>query len=165
MRLMRTGTKRRFIRVGDELHAAESELSQPLSLATSPWPTPATKAAPTASVYADSVWWTAGKRGTAAALDALHTRFQFLWGIYRTHSTAEDEIVFPALEAKDALHNISHSYTLDHHQVWRKPNPSLRVWTPVDELSALTHTRGDHVGGGAVPRHRRRHRRPARPAR
>ena len=61
----------------------------------------------------------AGKRDAAelaAALDALHTRFQFLWGIYRTHSTAEDEIVFPALEAKDALHNISHSYTLDHHQ-------------------------------------------------
>jgi zinc finger-like protein len=51
---------------------------------------------------------------TAARLEALNTRFQFLWGIYRTHSTAEDKIVFPALESKDALHNVSHSYTLDH---------------------------------------------------
>ena len=27
---------------------------------------------------------------------------------------AEDEIVFPALEAKEALINVSHAYTLDH---------------------------------------------------
>ncbi|KAJ0105207.1 hypothetical protein Patl1_19149 [Pistacia atlantica] len=43
-------------------------------------------------------------------------RFQLLWGLYRAHSNAEDEIVFPALEAKEALHNVSHSYTLDHKQ-------------------------------------------------
>lgn len=43
-------------------------------------------------------------------------RFQFLWGLYRAHSNAEDEIVFPALEAKEALHNVSHSYTIDHKQ-------------------------------------------------
>ena len=29
---------------------------------------------------------------------------------------AEDEIVFPALEAKEALHNVSHAYALDHQQ-------------------------------------------------
>lgn len=29
---------------------------------------------------------------------------------------AEDEIVFPALEAKEALSNVSHAYTLDHNQ-------------------------------------------------
>uniref|UniRef100_A0A7N0RBR3 Zinc finger protein n=1 Tax=Kalanchoe fedtschenkoi TaxID=63787 RepID=A0A7N0RBR3_KALFE len=33
-------------------------------------------------------------------------RFRLLWGLYRAHSNAEDEIVFPALEAKEALHNI-----------------------------------------------------------
>ena len=27
---------------------------------------------------------------------------------------SEDDIVFPALEAKEALHNVSHAYTLDH---------------------------------------------------
>ncbi|CAK9873098.1 unnamed protein product [Sphagnum jensenii] len=43
-------------------------------------------------------------------------RFQFLWGLYRAHSNAEDDIVFPALEAKEALHNVSHSYTIDHKQ-------------------------------------------------
>jgi hypothetical protein len=29
---------------------------------------------------------------------------------------AEDEIVFPALEAKEKLHNVSHAYTLDHKE-------------------------------------------------
>lgn len=43
-------------------------------------------------------------------------RFHFLWGLYRAHSNAEDDIVFPALEAKEALHNVSHSYTIDHKQ-------------------------------------------------
>jgi hypothetical protein len=51
------------------------------------------------------------------ALQQLDGRFQFLWGIYRAHSKAEDEIVFPALESKEALHNVSHAYTLDHEQV------------------------------------------------
>lgn len=31
-------------------------------------------------------------------------------------SAAEDEIVFPALEAKETLHNVSHAYTLDHKE-------------------------------------------------
>ncbi|KAH7295966.1 hypothetical protein KP509_26G001500 [Ceratopteris richardii] len=43
-------------------------------------------------------------------------RFTLLWGLYRAHSSAEDEIVFPALEGKEALHNISHSYVIDHEQ-------------------------------------------------
>jgi zinc finger protein-like protein len=46
----------------------------------------------------------------------MDARFQFLQGIYRAHSKAEDEIVFPALESKDSLINVSHSYTLDHRQ-------------------------------------------------
>ncbi|KAL6571060.1 hypothetical protein OROGR_000610 [Orobanche gracilis] len=43
-------------------------------------------------------------------------RFRLLWGLYRAHSNAEDDIVFPALESKETLHNVSHSYTLDHQQ-------------------------------------------------
>ncbi|KAK4735905.1 hypothetical protein R3W88_010166 [Solanum pinnatisectum] len=43
-------------------------------------------------------------------------RFRLLWGLYRAHSNAEDEIVFPELESKEALHNVSHSYMLDHKQ-------------------------------------------------
>ncbi|ERN04022.1 zinc finger protein BRUTUS [Amborella trichopoda] len=43
-------------------------------------------------------------------------RFRLLWGLYRAHSNAEDDIVFPALESKESLHNVSHSYTIDHKQ-------------------------------------------------
>lgn len=43
-------------------------------------------------------------------------RFRLLWGFYKAHSNAEDDIVFPALESKEALHNVSHSYMLDHKQ-------------------------------------------------
>ncbi|KAK0574951.1 hypothetical protein LWI29_031459 [Acer saccharum] len=43
-------------------------------------------------------------------------RFRLLWGLYRAHSNAEDDIVFPALESKEILYNVSHSYTLDHKQ-------------------------------------------------
>uniref|UniRef100_A0A7S3R8J5 Uncharacterized protein n=2 Tax=Dunaliella tertiolecta TaxID=3047 RepID=A0A7S3R8J5_DUNTE len=52
----------------------------------------------------------------AAAMQALDGRFQFLWGIYKAHSRSEDEIVFPALESKQALRNVSHAYTLDHQE-------------------------------------------------
>lgn len=55
-----------------------------------------------------------GWPGWAAAVQQLHGRFQFMQGIYTAHSKAEDEIVFPALEAKHALRNVSHAYTLDH---------------------------------------------------
>ena len=34
----------------------------------------------------------------------------------RAHSRSEDEIVFPALESKQALRNVSHAYTLDHQE-------------------------------------------------
>lgn len=43
-------------------------------------------------------------------------RFRLLWGLYRAHSNAEDDIVFPALESRETLHNVSHSYILDHKQ-------------------------------------------------
>ncbi|XP_022150600.1 zinc finger protein BRUTUS-like isoform X3 [Momordica charantia] len=43
-------------------------------------------------------------------------RFHLLWGLYKAHSNAEDEIVFPELESKETLHNVSHSYILDHKQ-------------------------------------------------
>lgn len=42
---------------------------------------------------------------------------------------AEDEVVFPALEAKEALHNVSHAYTLDHQQ-------EAQLFRDVDEVPA-----------------------------
>lgn len=43
-------------------------------------------------------------------------RFQLLWCLYKAHSNAEDEIVFPALESKEGLYNVSQAYVLDHKQ-------------------------------------------------
>ncbi|PWA54001.1 hemerythrin/HHE cation-binding motif-containing protein [Artemisia annua] len=49
-------------------------------------------------------------------LRQFNGRFHLLWGLYRAHNNTEDDIVFPALESKETLHNVSHSYTLDHKQ-------------------------------------------------
>ena len=46
----------------------------------------------------------------------IEGRFVFLQGVYSAHSKSEDEVVFPQLEKKKALVNVSHSYTLDHEQ-------------------------------------------------
>ncbi|KAI4350930.1 hypothetical protein L6164_005333 [Bauhinia variegata] len=54
--------------------------------------------------------------GDETILRQFSGRFRLLWGLYRAHSNAEDDIVFPALESKEALHNVSHSYMLDHKQ-------------------------------------------------
>jgi len=49
-------------------------------------------------------------------LKILDGKFKFLKGMYSAHSKAEDEIVFPTLEAKEALHNVSQFYTMDHEK-------------------------------------------------
>ncbi|KAI8102788.1 hypothetical protein M9434_005581 [Picochlorum sp. BPE23] len=56
--------------------------------------------------------WTSGSV-LCSMIPDLQTRFEFL---YRAHSRAEDEIVFPALESKETLSNMSHAYSLDHKQ-------------------------------------------------
>lgn len=54
--------------------------------------------------------------GTDEALRRLDGRFQFLWSIYHAHSHAEDAVVFPALEGKEALHSVTKSYAMDHRE-------------------------------------------------
>lgn len=58
--------------------------------------------------------------GTSAtfdlALQRLEGRFLFVRGIYNAHSVSEDEVVFPALEEKHTLRNVSQFYVLDHQQ-------------------------------------------------
>lgn len=54
------------------------------------------------------------------------------------YAQAEDEIIFPALEAKEALHNVSHAYTLDHQQ-------EAQLFADLDQVrsapfNACTHT-------------------------
>ena len=43
-------------------------------------------------------------------------RFCLLWGLYRAHCNSKDNIVYPALESREELHNVTHSYKLDHVQ-------------------------------------------------
>lgn len=50
------------------------------------------------------------------AVQSMTGAFQFLRGVYIAHSSTEDNVVFPALESKEALRNISHSYMLDHKE-------------------------------------------------
>ncbi|KAL5747354.1 hypothetical protein ACOSP7_024352 [Xanthoceras sorbifolium] len=50
----------------------------------------------------------------APLLMDFHRRFHLIRFLYQIHSDAEDEIAFPALEAKGKLRNISHSYSIDH---------------------------------------------------
>uniref|UniRef100_A0A061SFV9 Zinc finger protein n=1 Tax=Tetraselmis sp. GSL018 TaxID=582737 RepID=A0A061SFV9_9CHLO len=50
------------------------------------------------------------------SLQQLEGRFQFLKGIYIAHSEVEDRIVFPALERKEVLRNVSHAYSLEHQK-------------------------------------------------
>ena len=47
-------------------------------------------------------------------LQRLWGNFLFVQGIYQAHSVSEDEVVFPALEAKQSLRNVSKFYVLDH---------------------------------------------------
>ena len=62
-------------------------------------------------------------------------RFQLLWGLYKAHSNAEDDIVFPALESKETLHNVSHSYTLDHKQEEKLFEDISSVLTDLTQLN------------------------------
>ncbi|KAF5734721.1 hypothetical protein HS088_TW15G00213 [Tripterygium wilfordii] len=47
-------------------------------------------------------------------LAEFHKNFHLTRYLYQLHSDAEDEIAFPALEAKVDLQNISQSYTIEH---------------------------------------------------
>lgn len=61
-----------------------------------------------------------GKIGTDGGdetfLQQFIGRFYLSWVLYRNHSNAEDNILYPALESKQGLHNVSSSYILDHEQ-------------------------------------------------
>ncbi|KAJ4836508.1 hypothetical protein Tsubulata_036212 [Turnera subulata] len=60
--------------------------------------------------------------------------FHLLQFRYQLHSAAEDEIAFPALEAKNKVQNISQSYTIDHkHEV----KHFLEISLILDEISKL----------------------------
>ncbi|KAK9090598.1 hypothetical protein Sjap_023775 [Stephania japonica] len=61
-------------------------------------------------------------------------RFQLLRFLYKIHSETEDEIAFPALEAKQEFQNISHSYSVDHKLELEYFDNISRI---LDEMSKL----------------------------
>ena len=74
----------------------------------------------------------------AEFLRQFNGRFRLLWGLYLAHSNAEDDIVFPALEAREALHNVSHSYTIDHkheEELFKEINSLLTELSHIQEKS------------------------------
>ncbi|XP_010906998.2 zinc finger protein BRUTUS isoform X1 [Elaeis guineensis] len=79
-------------------------------------------------------------------------RFRLLWGLYRAHSNAEDEIVFPALESRENLHNVSHSYTLDHKQeekLFKDISEVLSELTQLLDGLGRTNAKADAAGNGS----------------
>ncbi|KAJ0755039.1 putative transcription factor C2H2 family [Helianthus annuus] len=52
--------------------------------------------------------------GNHALFTEFYQRFHLLRVLHKTHSDAEDEIAFPALEAKEIIQNSSHSFSIDH---------------------------------------------------
>ncbi|KAI4357786.1 hypothetical protein L6164_001712 [Bauhinia variegata] len=72
-------------------------------------------------------------------------RFRLLWGLYRAHSNAEDDIVFPALESKETLHNVSHSYTLDHKQEENLFEDIFSGLSELTQLSELMHSSSENL--------------------
>ncbi|MCO5569695.1 hypothetical protein L7F22_023411 [Adiantum nelumboides] len=71
-------------------------------------------------------------------------RFTLLWGLYRAHSNAEDVIVFPELEAREALHNVSLSYVIDHEKEEQLFKDISNVLTQLSALHAQFSTQGPH---------------------
>ena len=58
---------------------------------------------------------------------------------------AEDDIVFPALESKEALHNVSHAYSLDHQQEERLFKDIHEVGITALHLPQMCHHLADHA--------------------
>eukprot|EP00257_Ricinus_communis_P020353 XP_015579561.1 zinc finger protein BRUTUS [Ricinus communis] len=86
-----------------------------------------------------------------ALLRQFTGRFRLLWGLYRAHSNAEDDIVFPALESKETLHNVSHSYTLDHKQeekLFEDISSALSELTKFQECLKSARISDDLTGNG-----------------
>ncbi|KAG2411057.1 Zinc finger protein [Vigna angularis] len=80
--------------------------------------------------------------GDETIIRQFNGRFRLLWGLYRAHSNAEDDIVFPALESKEALHNVSHSYMLDHKQeekLFEDISCVLSEFSVIHESLQMTH--------------------------
>lgn len=67
----------------------------------------------------------------------FNQHFHLVRSLYELHSETEDEIAFPALEAKQEARNLTQSYSIDHKL---EAECFDRVSRVLDEMSELSHT-------------------------
>ncbi|ESQ27678.1 hypothetical protein EUTSA_v10018022mg [Eutrema salsugineum] len=73
-------------------------------------------------------------------LREFQQRFHLIKFLYQIHSDAEDEIAFPALEAKGKLQNISHSFSIDHELEITHFDKVSFILNEMSELNMLVST-------------------------
>lgn len=78
-------------------------------------------------------------------LGEFHQRFHLIKFLYQIHSDAEDEIAFPALEAKGKLQNISQSYSIDHELEAEHLDKVSFLLSEMAELNMLVSTVNSNV--------------------
>uniref|UniRef100_A0A1J3CE36 Putative RING finger protein C2F3.16 n=1 Tax=Noccaea caerulescens TaxID=107243 RepID=A0A1J3CE36_NOCCA len=77
-------------------------------------------------------------------LGEFQQRFHMIKFLYQIHSDAEDEIAFPALEAKGQLKNISHSFSIDHELEIKHFDKVSFILNEMSELNMLVSCSEDH---------------------
>ncbi|CAA7043287.1 unnamed protein product [Microthlaspi erraticum] len=77
-------------------------------------------------------------------LGEFQQRFHMIKFLYQIHSDAEDEIAFPALEAKGQLKNISHSFSIDHELEIKHFDKVSFILNEMSELNMLVSSEADH---------------------
>ncbi|KAK7330413.1 hypothetical protein VNO77_24607 [Canavalia gladiata] len=75
----------------------------------------------------------------------FHKRFHLISFLHQIHSDAEDEIVFPVLEARGKLKNISHAYTFDHKHEVEHFNKISHILDKMSELHLSVSTVDSHI--------------------
>ncbi|CAN6938541.1 unnamed protein product [Brassica oleracea var. botrytis] len=77
-------------------------------------------------------------------LGEFQQRFHLIKFLYQIHSDAEDEIAFPALEAKGKLQNISHSFSIDHELEIKHFDKVSFILNEMLELNMFVSSAADH---------------------
>ncbi|KAK7291673.1 hypothetical protein RIF29_07000 [Crotalaria pallida] len=89
----------------------------------------------------------------AKLLMDFQKRFHLICFLHQIHSDAEDQIVFPALEARGKLKNISHAYTFDHKLELAHFSKISRILEKMSELHLFVSSIDSNVRENRMPRH------------
>ncbi|KAJ0255812.1 Zinc finger protein BRUTUS-like [Hirschfeldia incana] len=85
-------------------------------------------------------------------LKEFQQRFHLIKFLYQIHSDAEDEIAFPALEAKGKLQNISRSFSIDHELEIKHFDKVSFILNEMSELNMLVFST---INSSAADHHRK----------